>query len=78
MLAMRTERVGDARPRELLDALVLATLSLANHSRESWGLIVRGRPELGDEPNRRARWDTLSPLRGLPQRTGINPENLAG
>jgi len=60
ILVTRTELVGDARPRKVLDALALATRYLVNHSKESWGLFVRGRPELGDEPNRRAWLDTLS------------------
>ena len=93
ILVTRTELVGDARPRKVLDALALATRYLANRSKESWGLFVRGRPELGDEPNRRAWLDTLSrfalrprrpctgapwPFRGLPRQTGIDPESLAG
>ena len=55
----RTDLVGDARLRKFLDAVELATQYLINHSKESWGLFVRGRPELDDELNRRAWRDTL-------------------
>ena len=59
ILVTRTELVGDARLRKLLDAIELATQYLINHSRESWELFVRGRSELDDELNRRAWRDTL-------------------
>ncbi len=76
ILVTRTGLVGDARPPKFLDALALATLYRADHSRESWGLFVRGRPELGDEPNRRAWRDAPPRFAAFPDELGPIPKNL--
>jgi putative hydroxymethylpyrimidine transport system substrate-binding protein len=53
------DSVGDDRLVRFLDAVEAATIWLTNHPQEGWELFVARHPELDDELNRRAWFDTL-------------------
>jgi putative hydroxymethylpyrimidine transport system substrate-binding protein len=58
----REDRLDDPRLGRFLDAVELATQYVLNHPEESLGLFIAAYPELDDELNRRAWWDTLPRL----------------
>ncbi|KQT70035.1 MULTISPECIES: ABC transporter substrate-binding protein [unclassified Aureimonas] len=51
--------VADKRLPKFLDAVEAATIYLTNHPQEGWELFVKAYPDLNDELNRRAWFDTL-------------------
>ena len=59
ILVANPEHMDRAVLRRFLDALEDGVQYLVNHPEESWKLFIRGRSELDDELNRRARRDTL-------------------
>lgn len=59
ILEARRDMIGDDRLARFLDALEAATIWLTNHPQEGWELFVARHPELEDELNRRAWFDTL-------------------
>ena len=53
------DSVGDARLRRFLTAVEKGTQYLVNHPQATWDTFRAKRPELDDELNRRAWFDTL-------------------
>lgn len=51
--------VDDPRLKEFLAAVEEATIYLTNHPDDAWKLFVKAHPDLDDELNRRAWFDTL-------------------
>jgi putative hydroxymethylpyrimidine transport system substrate-binding protein len=58
----RDDRLDDPRLGRFLDAVELGTQYVLNHPEESLALFIAAYPELDDELNRRAWWDTLPRL----------------
>ncbi|KZD05860.1 ABC transporter substrate-binding protein [Oceanibaculum pacificum] len=54
------DSVGDPRLRRFLSAVEKGTQYLINHPQETWDAFAKNQPELNDELNRRAWFDTLS------------------
>lgn len=55
----RPDMADDPRLRRFLDAMTAATQYLINHPEDCWALFIAAYPELDDELNRRAWFDTL-------------------
>jgi putative hydroxymethylpyrimidine transport system substrate-binding protein len=55
----RRDTIGDDRLVRFLEAVEAATIWLTNHPQEGWELFVARHPELDDDLNRRAWFDTL-------------------
>lgn len=55
----RRDLLADKRLPKFLDAVEAATIYLTNHPQAAWELFVKAYPDLDDELNRRAWFDTL-------------------
>jgi putative hydroxymethylpyrimidine transport system substrate-binding protein len=55
----RNDMLDDDRLPRFLAAVEEAAIWLTNHPEEGWALFVKGHPDLNDELNRRAWFDTL-------------------
>lgn len=53
------EKTGDPRFKKFLAAVEAATIYLTNHPEEAWNAFIEAYPNLNDELNRRAWFDTL-------------------
>tara|TARA_R110001599_G_scaffold33912_7_gene109234 strand:- start:1276 stop:2208 length:933 start_codon:yes stop_codon:yes gene_type:complete len=59
ILIAHMDKTNDPRFRKFLNAVETATIYLTNHPEEALALFVKAYPELDDELNRRAWFDTL-------------------
>lgn len=59
ILEAHRDMIGDDRLSRFLDAVEAATIWLTNHPQEGWELFAARHPELEDELNHRAWFDTL-------------------
>lgn len=59
ILIAHKDKTDDPRFRKFLNAVEAATIYLTNHPEEALALFVKAYPELDDELNRRAWFDTL-------------------
>jgi len=59
VIVANAEHTDDPRLDAFMHALELATQYLINHPQESWDLFAAANPDLNDELNRRAWFDTL-------------------
>nr|WP_306268166.1 ABC transporter substrate-binding protein [Pararhizobium sp. IMCC3301] len=59
ILIAHMDKTGDPRFRKFMNAVEAATIYLTNHPEEALALFVKAYPELDDELNRRAWFDTL-------------------
>jgi len=59
VIVAHADHTDDPCLDRFMDALELATQYLINHPKESWDLFVAANPDLNDELNRRAWFDTL-------------------
>jgi putative hydroxymethylpyrimidine transport system substrate-binding protein len=55
----RNDALDDGRLPRFMAAIEAATIWLTNHPQEGWELFIAGHPDLDDELNRRAWFDTL-------------------
>jgi putative hydroxymethylpyrimidine transport system substrate-binding protein len=53
------DKTGDPRFKKFLAAVEAATIYLTNHPEEAWNAFIEAYPNLNDELNRRAWFDTL-------------------
>ncbi len=59
ILIAHNDTLDDPRHLAFLDATEKATIWLTNHPQEGWELFIKAHPDLDDELNRRAWFDTL-------------------
>jgi putative hydroxymethylpyrimidine transport system substrate-binding protein len=66
VLVARNDRVSDPALRRFVEVTEQATLWLTNHPDEAWQLFAKSHPDLDNELNKRAWYDTLPRLAKRP------------